>query len=225
MRQPSHRILAGLTCLSFAALLGGCIVSDELCTITIHPDGSADFIKTQSNVHSSETGDKADEELRSYIDQFNARKDADHERISAAGGEVRESRFIRSEKPFATVIVGKLPSAAALEKAFTFKGDHSENMVTAKFSKTGARRKFSMKVALPAEEVADASIEKTVEELRAAQANGLSETRFAVAEGKIVDSRGFTVAGDKQSALLEPKAILEMLKTKREVEVFLEWEL
>ena len=71
----------------------------------------------------------------------------------------------------------------------------------------------------------NSTTEKTVEELRASQANGLAETRFAVAGGKIVDARGFAVAADKQSALLEPKAILELLKNRRQIEAFIEWEL
>lgn len=225
MKLSVVRMLAGLALLTFAALLGGCIVCDEFSTITIHPDGSADLVKTQSNVHSSESGDKADEELRRYVDEFNTQKDADHARIVEAGGEIKESRWIRSAAPQANVIVGKLPTAAALEKAFTFKGDDGAAFVTAKFTQTGTRRKFTLQVKMPLEQVADATIEKTIAELRASQASGFSEMRFAVAGGKIVDARGFTVAGDKQSALLETRTILESLKTQRQVEAFLEWEL
>ena len=137
----------------------------------------------------------------------------------------RESRWIRSEPPYANVIVGKLPSAAALEKAFTFQGDDGKLVVAARFTQKGTRRKFSMQVTLPSEQVVNSTTEKTVEELRASQANGLAETRFAVAGGKIVDARGFAVAADKQSALLEPKAILELLKNRRQIEAFIEWEL
>lgn len=225
MNSKTSRTLAAVTLLCFAVFLRGCIVGDELSTITIHPDGSADLVKVHTNVHSSETGAKADEELRRYAQEFDAKRDAEHLRIIDAGGQVGESRWIRSEPPYANVIVGKLPSAAALEKAFTFKGDNGEVVVAARFSQNGKRRKFSMQVTLPLAQVVNATNEKTAIELRASQANGLGETRFAVAGGKIVDARGFAVAADKQSALLEPKAILELLKKQRQIEAFIEWEL
>jgi hypothetical protein len=47
-----------------------------------------------------------------------------------------------------------------------------------------------------------------------------------VAGGKIVASRGFTLADDKQSALLSLHDIQELLRDAKEpVELFLEWEL
>jgi hypothetical protein len=224
VKPVATRTLAGAAILALAALMGGCIVSDQLTTITIHPDGSAEFIKVLLNVHSSETGAKADEELQRYTAEFNAGKDPDLARIAEAGGQVVESRWIRSDPPYANVIVAKLPSAAVLEKAFTFKGDNGESLATARFTREGARRKFSLLMALPREQAESLAPEKSVQELRANQANGLSEMRFVVAHGKISSVRGFTVARDKQSALLEPKAILEMLRTQRPVEVFIEWE-
>lgn len=39
-------------------LIVGCIVSDELTTITIQPDGSADWIRFHSNIRSTEKGEK-----------------------------------------------------------------------------------------------------------------------------------------------------------------------
>ncbi len=218
-------MLVAVVLLCFAAFLRGCIVGDELRTITIHPDGSAELVKVQSNIHSSETGAKADEELRRYAQEFDAKKSVDHVRISEAGGEVDESRWVRKEPPYANVIVGRLPSAAVLEKAFTFKGDDGKTLVAARFTQEGTRRKFSLQVTLPSEQDLNSTTEKSIEELRASQANGLSETRFAVVGGKIVDARGFAVAADKQSALLEPKAILELLKNRRQIEAFIEWEL
>jgi hypothetical protein len=224
MNPKTSRILAAAVLLSCAALLRGCIVGDEISTITIHPDGSADLVKVQSNVHSSEQGAKGDEELRRYAQEFDAKKSADHVRISDAGGQVDESRWVRKEPPYANVIVGKLPSAAVLEKAFTFKGDDGKTVVAAHFTQKRMRRRFSLEVTLPLEQVLNSTPEKTIEALRTSQANGLSETRFAVAGGKIVDARGYSVAADKRSALLEPKAIIELLKSQRQVEVFLEWD-
>ncbi len=39
-------------------LIAGYIVSDELTTITIQPDGSADWVRFQSNIRSTEKGEK-----------------------------------------------------------------------------------------------------------------------------------------------------------------------
>jgi hypothetical protein len=217
-------MLGGAAFLTFAALVGGCIVSDQITTLTIHPDGSADLVTVQLNVHSSETGAKADEELRRYVEEFSAQKNPDHVRITEAGGQVQESRWVRSDPPYANLIAGRLPTAAALEKAFTFKGEHGESLVTARFAREGMRRRFSLLVTLPPDQAAESTAEKTIQELRTSQANGISETRIAVAGGRIVEARGFTVASDKQSALLEPKAILQLLRSQPKLEVFLEWE-
>jgi hypothetical protein len=224
MHSGTTRTLAVAAFLAISVTLGGCIVSDQLTTITIHPDGSADVLRVQSNVHSSESGDKAAEELRNYVDQFNGQKDTDQAGIKEAGGEVKESRWIRKEAPHANLVVARLPTAASLEKAFTIKGDNGETVVTARFTKDGMRRKLSLLVRLPLEQVANSPTEQSIKELRARQANGLSETRIAVTGGKITDARGFTVAEDKQSALLEPTAILDLLRTQRKAEAFIEWE-
>lgn len=225
MKLSSARILASAALLASAISMGGCIVSDQLTTVAIHPDGSADVVVLQTNVHSSESGAKAEEELRRYVEDFNSQKDAEHVRLKDAGAQVQESRLIRNQAPYSSMIVARLPAAESLEKAFTFKGDKGESFVTARFSGEGRRRKFSLQVTLPAgQEAPQLARETAVQDLRANQANGLSETRFAVTGGKIVAARGFTVAEDKQSALLEPKAILELLRSQREVEAFIEWE-
>ena len=55
-------------------------------------------------------------------------------------------------------------------------------------------------------------------------ADGISETRVAVTSGSITTARGFTVARDKQSALLNTSAINEVLRTGGKAELYLEWE-
>jgi hypothetical protein len=94
-------------------------------------------------------------------------------------------------------------------------------LATARFTKEGMRRRFSIKISLAEKVAIDA--ERSVSALRKSQSNGLSEIRFAVTEGKIASASGFTIAEDKQSALLEPRQILESLKQQAEVEAFLEW--
>jgi hypothetical protein len=43
-------------------------------------------------------------------------------------------------------------------------------------------------------------------------------------DGTITASRGFTVASDKASALLDVREILQLLRNQSDVEIFLEWE-
>jgi hypothetical protein len=50
-------------------LMAGCIVNDELTTITIQPDGSADIVKFRSNIRSSEKGRKGEAELQRYVER------------------------------------------------------------------------------------------------------------------------------------------------------------
>jgi hypothetical protein len=79
---------------------------------------------------------------------------------------------------------------------------------------------------LPEEEGPAAEAEPAVPDARQTMANGLSETRIAVTGGSIVDARGFVVAADKQSALLDQKEIEELLRDARgQFEIFLVWEL
>jgi hypothetical protein len=223
MHAARLRKVLALLCGATVAAVAGCIVCDQLTTITIYDDGSAEFIKLQTNIRSSEPGAKGEEELRGYVSQFNAREDSDHQALIKAGAVLETVQWLRRERPHANVITARLPNAAVLERLFTFHDDSGKPIVTARFSRDGSRRRFALRVALAPDDAAPQQ-PRTAAELRAVQSDGLSETRFAVSRGKIVGAKGFSVARDRQSALLEPGAILEALRTKREVEAFLEWD-
>ena len=208
------------------ALIGGCIVSDQLTTITIRPDGSADWVKFQSNIRSTETGAKGAQELKRFIEEFDARKDSDSQRILEVGGEVLDSRWLRGEEPYANVAVARFPSASVLQEFFTIRGEKGEPIVEPLFTRCGNLRRFSLTIAVPGNGVPETGPIPTLQQARQAQADGISETRVVVAFGRIVDSQGFTVSADKRSALLDPVAIHSLLRSgKEEVELFLEWEL
>lgn len=207
-------------------LIGGCIVSDQLTTITIRPDGSADWLKYQSNIRSTETGAKGAQELKQFIEEFDARKDSDSQRILKAGGEVLESRWLRGEEPYANVAVARFPTPSAFQEFFTIRGEKGEAIVEPLFTQCGNLRRFSLVIAVPRNGVPDAVAIPTFQQARQAQADGISETRIVVAFGRIVDSQGFTVAADKRSALIDPGAIQPLFRSgKEKVELFLEWEL
>lgn len=209
--------------LASTALLASCIVSDQLTTVTINADGSADLVCVQTNVHSSEQGAKAAAELERFRTEFNQQQSADDARLLAAGALLQEARWLREEPPLATVAAWRLPAADVLQRAFTIPGDDGQSLVTAQFTSDGPRRRFSLVVTLPSEQAANAQTQQTLRELRQTQADGLSETRFVVAGGTIEDARGFTVAGDRQSALLEVREILEALRGQRQYEAYLVW--
>ena len=66
-------ITLSFSVLAALVLAGGCIISDELTTITILPDGSADWVRFQSNIRSTESGLKGKQELQKFANDFDAR--------------------------------------------------------------------------------------------------------------------------------------------------------
>lgn len=223
MTTTPRRRIYYVAALASIALLASCIVSDQLTTVTINADGSAELICVQTNVHSSEQGAKAAADLERYRTEFNQQQSADDARLLAAGALLQEARWLREEPPLATVATWRLPSADVLQRAFTIPGDDGQALVTAQFTSEGERRRFSLVVSLPPEQTANVQTQQTLRELRQTQADNLSETRFVVASGKIEDARGFTVAGDRQSALLEVREIIEALRGQRQYEAYLVW--
>jgi hypothetical protein len=216
-------VLASAIPLLVGVLLVGCIVSDELTTITIRPDGSADLVLFRSNVRSTEEGGKAEEELRSYVETFDAGKDPDHVRIREAGGEIVSASWLRRERPGSNVVTARFPEASALEKYLSITGKDEELRLETHFSKEGTRRRLHFVLKAPKD--FKLSEPATAKETRQKQADGVSETRFVVADGRIVATRGFTAAADGRSALLELGEIQELLRADpRRVEMFLEWE-
>lgn len=217
---------SGILLIPVAAVLlfASCIVSDQLTTLTIRADGSADWVRVRSNIRSSEAGKKGAEELKRFVEEFDRREGADFRRVLASGGEVLESRWLRREEPYANVVVARLPGASALETFYTFKGGKDGIVAKARFTESGRRRKLSIVIPPRAGETPEE--EPTAEALRQSQADGISEMRIVVAGGRIVDSRGFTPASDRRSALLEPRRIHDLVaRAEKDVEVFLEWEL
>jgi hypothetical protein len=207
------------------ALLPGCIISDEVTTVTIRPDGSADLVKFNSNIRSTEQGSKGDEELRQYAEQFDARKNQDFKGIEQAGGKVHDTWWVRREAPYSNIISAWFPSAAALEKWGTIEGEEGQLRLTTHFAQDGGKRKLSMVFLPPKDLRVDDITAPSLKEARQKQANGISEIRLVVLGGQITASRGWAVASDKRSALLALDEIAELLRTSPDrIEALLEWE-
>lgn len=220
-------ILASAACLVLLlVVVAGCIVGDEVTTFTILPDGSADLVVFRSNLRSTEVGDKADKELADYKSKFDSQANDDFARIRSAGGRLVEASWIRQNAPFSSVVRANFPDAAALEKYWSIQDDAGNSLLTTKFARDGRHRKLTIRVTVPADQVKSESPEPTdVAQVRQATANGISETRIAVAGGTVSRARGFIVAGDRQSALLNVSEITELIRVGQgKAELFLEWD-
>jgi len=215
-----------LTAAALLWLVAGCIVSDELTTLTVQPDGSADWVRFQSNIRSTEKGEKGAEELKRFVEEFEGRRDPECVRIRESGGEILEARWVRRQEPYATVVTARLPSATALEHFCTLKDEKGEAVVQARFAQHGQRRRLTLAIRAPKDDQPAAPSKPTELERRQEQANGFSETRLITSGGQIIASRGFTVAADKRSALLDTSAVQDLLQAGGgQAEIFLEWEL
>jgi len=207
-------------------LIAGCIVCDELTTITIRPDGSADWIRFQSNIRSTEKGEKGAQELRTFVAEFDAHTDSESVRVSEAGGELVESRWVRRSEPYATLVTARFPKASALENFFTIKDEKGRVLAQPHFTQAGNKRKLSITIPVPRDETPKSKSPPSWTEWRERQANGISETRLVVAGGYIIATQGFVVSSDKRSCLLDSAQVEKLLSSQPEhAELFVEWEL
>jgi hypothetical protein len=204
--------------------LGGCVVGDHLTTFTIRPDGAADLTVFRSNLRSIEPGAKAEKDLADYKAKFDARKDDELARVLAAGGLIVEAKWLREQPPLANYVHALLPTADSLQKFLSIKTENGAQMTRTKFTSEGSRRKLSIEVTLPTKANPPPAAGVSVERVRQKLADGISETRIAVERGKITSARGFVVAADKQSALLDNGALEELLRTGGSDTLVLEWE-
>ena len=185
-------------------------------------------MRFQSNVRSTEKGEKRTQELKKFVDAFDAQTDSDCVRITDAGGEVLEARWVRRAEPYATLVTARFPSAAALEKVCPIKGEKGAVLAQARFTQWDNRRRLSLRIPMPRGDQSQDKSPPTFKELREQQANFISETRVVVvvAGGWILASQGFVVADDKRSCLLDSAEIDALLGSdKGHIELFLEWEL
>ena len=212
--------------LSPLVLLGGCIVGDELTTVTVDPDGAATMVTFRSNLRSTQSGQDGERELANYKATFDARSQDDMVRIREAGGTIVQAAWVREQAPLSNVVSVRFPNAAAFEKFGKSQNDDGSLQSTTQWQSNGAHRKLLVRVtarpgALDLSQFAVPSIEK----LRQNLADGISGTRVAVAGGTITGARGFAVANDKQSALLDPSEIAKLLQAHDgKAELYLDWD-
>lgn len=223
MRSTTARLVTVFPLL----LLAGCIVGDELTTMTVHPDGSAELVILRSNLHSTQQGEKAADEVAAYKARFDARTGDEFARIQNSDGSVVATTWIRQQAPLSNVVQARLPSAAALEKYWTIRSDDGRSQITPEFRADGVQRRLTFRVTLPQDAIASLSTSPAdARRCQQLQANGVSVTRFAVTNGAITGARGFTVADDKQSAVLSMQEIAEALRIgDGTAELYLQWDI
>jgi hypothetical protein len=212
--------------LSPLVLLAGCIVSDELTTVTIQPDGSATMVTFRSNLRSTQSGQDGERELANYKATFDSRTQDDMVRIREAGGTIVQATWVREQAPLSNIVSVRFPNAAALEKFGTSKNDDGSLQITTQWQSNGAHRKLLVRImARPGTLDLSQFTAPSIEKLRQQLADGISGTRIAVAGGSITGARGFAVAGDRQSALLDPSEIAKLLRANEgKAELHLDWE-
>jgi hypothetical protein len=179
----------------------------------------------RSNLHSTETGDRAEKELTDYQASFETRDDGEYARLQEAGGKAVEVSWVRRQAPFSNLLSAHLPSASALEKFATAKDEDGGFHMTTQFHSDGLRRSLTIEIAVsPAKANPSQSLPTDVVQFRQMLADGISETRIAVTKGSITSASGFTVARDKQSALLDASAIDEVIRAGGKTMLSLEWD-
>jgi hypothetical protein len=207
-------------------LIGGCVIGDQLTTLTVHPDGSADLVLFRSNLHSTEEGKRAEKELADFRASFDAREEGDFARIREAGGKVVEASWVREEAPFSNLIRAHFPTASAVEKYWSAEDEDGKIVMKTRFHSEGPRRRLAIEITVPPDKTNPSHVSPAnVDQIKQAMANGISETRIALTQGAIVAAKGFTVAEDKQAALLDFTAISDVLRSGGKAELYLEWEL
>lgn len=221
MKAKSNTRLASVLIL-FAS---GCVIGDELTTFTLNPDGSADLVVFRSNLHSTEKGEKGEKELAEYRANFDKQANGDFRRIRDGGGQVVLASWVRARAPYSNVVYAHFPDMSALEKYWTVKDEENSPLISTQIQKDGTRRRLTFRITLPEKDKPAPATSADAHQLRQALADGISETRFALTEGTITSARGFTIARDRQSALLNGREISDLIRTgKGKAELWLEWE-
>jgi hypothetical protein len=146
-------------------------------------------------------------------------------RVREAGGQIVRAAWVLERPPYSNFVRSHFPNAAALEKFWTMKDEENKPLITTQFQKDGSHRKLTIHITVADEKDNSPAAPSDVGQIRQGYANGISETRFAVTNGAITSARGFTVAGDRQSALLNANEISELIRRGQgKADLWLEWD-
>ncbi len=206
--------------------MGGCIVHDQLTTLTINPDGSGDLLILRSNIRSTQRGSRAESEIADYQASFDAQTHDDFKRIRESGARLEMTMWLRKQVPMAHVMRASLPDAATLKKLATVKDASDTIIIEPRFTVSNAHRRLAFHFTVSPDQIPPPSSNADrLTHFKRARAMGISDFRIAICEGKIIDARGFIVANDGQSALLDVDEISSLLRAgDGNIEIFVQWE-
>lgn len=206
--------------------MGGCIVHDQFTTLTINPDGSGDLLILRSNIRSTEKGSRAESEIAEYRASFDAQTQDDFKRIRDSGASLEMAMWLRKQVPMAHLVRVSIPDAAALEKLATLRDARGTIIVTPKLTISDIHRRLAFQLTVGSDQIPTPnSNADRLTQFKRARASGISDFRIAISAGKIRDARGFTIASDGQSALLDVDEISSLLRTGNgDIEIFVQWD-
>lgn len=221
-----RKLLFACMALAVALCTTSCIISDSISTTTIEPDGSSEIVLFRSNIRSDhDEKKKREEEVAAYIRDFDARRGDPFDNVTRCGGEVLEARWIRDRFPYSNLVRATLPDGDALAKYLSFGKDEKELRVAASYASDGSRRKLTVRIMVPPDHKPPPPDPSDAETLRRGIANTVNEMRIITAGGRITRAVGFTPSEDRGSALLEGRAINQLLRAGDGAELILEWEI
>ena len=206
--------------------MAGCIVQDEFTTLTINADGSGDLIIFRSNIRSTKKGSRAETEMAEYRASFEAQTQDVFKRIRESGARLEMTLWVREQAPMAHVIRASIPDAASLEKLATLGDGGSPISITPKFTITDTHRRLALQLTVRSDHIPPPiSDADRLTQFNHARASGISDFRIAISAGNIRDARGFTIAGDRQSVMLDIDEINSLLRSGNgDIEIFVQWE-
>ncbi len=206
--------------------MAGCIVHDQFTTLTINPDGSGDLLILRSNIRSTEKGSRAESEITEYRASFDAQTQDDFKRIRESGARLETAMWLRKQVPMAHMVRVSIPDATALENFATVRDARGTIIVTPQFTISDTDRRLAFHLTVRPDQIPTTSSNADrLTEFKHSRASGISDFRIAMSTGKIRDARGFNIASDRQSALLDADGISSLLRAGNgNIEIFVQWE-
>jgi hypothetical protein len=203
---------------TLAFLTSACVTGDEITSYVIEADGTIAFSIYRQDLASDQTGEEAKRELAQYIRSLEDRSDSLFTDLAKGHAQEVEVAILRSAFPASVLITGRIPSLHDFA-AYLSNEDDDSSFVCTPFSQDRTHgllfkviRKYP---AARTQSVNDHS-----------PTGSLDEIRLALTEGQFTKAKGFLLAHDKRSALLDWKALDGQLASSvPSITLSLEWQI
>jgi hypothetical protein len=207
---------AGICILAF--LFNACVTGDEITSYVIDPDGSISFSIYRLNLTSDQTGEKAKQELASYIQQLEEKSGDFFTKLAKANAKEVKVTILHKASPASVLITGRFPSINDIA-AYAGDEDKDSKTVCTAISRERARGILCELTRKP-------SKEKAQPETLSTRADSFDEMRISLAEGIFTKAQGFILSHDKRSALLDVETLFKMWNSQSpSIPISLEWQI